>query len=199
MDAIVLRFLPALVFFGYFAHRAFYFRKVRHGSGSVAQQPREPAAALGLALAILTLAANIVYAAAPDRIRWASLPLPAWLRWTGLALALVAFALLEWCHAALGQNWSGRVQVLKEHELVVRGPYRWVRHPMYTAGLTASVSALLLSANWLVGGSWLAMHGVQFAGRIPLEERLMVQQFGDAYVRYKRTTGRLLPRLVHRA
>jgi len=198
MDAIVLRFLPALVLVSYFAHRAFYFRKVRHASGSVAQQPTEPAAALGLVLAILTLLANIVYVAAPESIRWAAWPIPEWLRWAGLALALAAFALLEWCHAALGQNWSGRVQVLKEHELVVGGPYRWVRHPMYTAGLTASVSALLLSANWLVGGSWLAMHGVQFAGRIPLEERLMVQQFGDTYRAYMLRTGRLFPRLLHR-
>jgi protein-S-isoprenylcysteine O-methyltransferase Ste14 len=198
MNTVALRFLPALLLVSYFAHRAHYFRKVRHASDSVALQPTEPAAALGLALAILTLVANIVYVALPERIRWASLPLPAWLRWAGLALALAAFALLEWCHATLGRNWSGRVQVLKEHELVVGGPYRWVRHPMYTAGLMASVSALLLSANWLVGGSWLAMHICQFAGRIPLEERLMVEQFGDAYRQYMRTTGRLLPRILPR-
>jgi protein-S-isoprenylcysteine O-methyltransferase Ste14 len=69
---------------------------------------------------------------------------------------------------------------------------------MYTAGLLASASVLLLSANWLVGGSWLALHGVQFAGRIPLEEDQMVQRFGEAYRQYMRTTGRLLPRLGHR-
>jgi len=199
MDAVALRFLPALVLVSYFAHRAYYFRKVRHASGSIAQQPAEPAAALGLLLAILTLLANIVYVALPERVRWASWPLPAWLRWAGLVPAFAAFALLEWCHATLGRNWSGRVQVLKEHELVVGGPYRWVRHPMYTAGLMASASALLLSANWLVGGSWLALHGCQFAGRIPLEERLMVQQFGDTYRQYMRRTGRLLPRTLRRA
>jgi protein-S-isoprenylcysteine O-methyltransferase Ste14 len=198
MDTVALRFLPALVLVSYFAHRAYYFRKVRHASGTVAEQPPEPAAALGLLLAVLTLVANTVYVVAPERIRWASWPLPAWLRWAGLVLACAAFALLEWCHATLGRNWSGRVQLLNEHALVVGGPYRWVRHPMYTAGLLASASALLLSANWLVGGSWLALHVCQFAGRIPLEERLMVQQFGDTYRQYMRTTGRLLPRLGHR-
>lgn len=90
------------------------------------------------------------------------------------------------------------MQVFKAHELVVHGPYHWVRHPMYTSGLLASGAALLLSANWLLGGCWLVMHGWQFALRIPLEEKLMAEQFGDAYRQYARATGRLIPRLRHR-
>ena len=196
MDTVALRFVPALVLVSYFADRAYYFRKVRHASGSVAQQPPEPAGPI--LLLPLSAVAVALYAVAPQLLRWASLPLPDALRWTGLGLAVAAFALLQWAQSALGRNWSLRVQVLERHELVVDGPYRWVRHPMYTAGLLASLSVLLLSANWLVGGSWLLMHGWQFALRIPLEERLMVQQFGDTYRQYMRTTGRLLPRLGHR-
>jgi protein-S-isoprenylcysteine O-methyltransferase Ste14 len=126
------------------------------------------------------------------------LPLPVWLRWTGLGLAFAGFALLEWSQSALGRNWSARVQLLKDHELVVSGPYRWVRHPMYAAGLLANASVLLLSANWLVGGGWLVLYGWQFAARIPLEEDLMVHRFGEAYRQYMRRTGRLLPRVLHR-
>jgi len=185
---------PAPFYLGYFAHRAYYFRKVPHASGSVVQQPPEPAAGLALFLAVLTPVANILYVAAPERLRWASWPLPAWLRWAGLGFAIGSFALLEWCHATLGRNWSLRVQLLKDHDLVVGGPYRRVRRPMYTTGLLANASVLLLSANWLVGGSWLALHICQFAVRIPLEESLMLQRFGDAYRHYMRTTGRLLPR-----
>ena len=188
------RFLTPLVFFGYFAHRFYYVRKVRHASGSVARQPRE--AAGPVLLLPLSAVAVAVYAALPRLLDWASLRLPEALRWTGLVLALAAFALLEWAQSALGRNWSLRVQVLEEHELVVHGPYRWIRHPMYTAGLLASTSVLLLSAKWLVGGIWLLMHGWQFALRIPLEEKLMTEQFGDAYREYARTTGRLIPRLL---
>ena len=198
MDGVALRFLPALILVGYFAHRAMYFRRVPHPVESVAQQPAEPGAWLGAILAVLTLVVNTVYVVAPERVRWASWPLPTWVRWSGLLLTMAAFGLLEWCHATLGRNWSGRVQVLKDHALVISGPYRWVRHPMYTAGLLTNVSVLLVSANWLVGGSWLAMHACQFAGRIPLEEKLMTEQFGDTYRRYMRTTGRLVPRLLHR-
>ena len=139
-----------------------------------------------------------VYAVAPRPLAWASLPLPGALRWSGLGLAFAAFALLQWAQSALGRSWSLRVQLLREHELVVRGPYRRVRHPMYAAGLLASVSVLLLSANWLAGGSWLVTCAWQFALRMPLEERLLTERFGDAYRRYARTTGRLIPRILRR-
>ncbi len=193
MDGAAFRLLVPLVFFGYFAHRFFYLRKVRHASGSAVRQP--PEAAGPILLLFFSAALIVVYAIAPQWEHWASLPLPAALRWSALALAVAAFALLEWAQRALGRNWSLRVQLLEAHQLVTHGPYRWVRHPMYTAGLLASVSVLLLSANWLVGGSWLVMHGWQFALRIPLEEALMTEQFGDAYRHYVRTTGRLLPRV----
>jgi len=197
VNGAAFRVLVPLVFFGYFAHRVYYVRKVRHGSESVVRQP--PEAAGPIVLLFLTAALIVLYAVAPQWLGWASAPLPDVLRWTGLGVAVAAFALLEWAQSALGRNWSLRVQVLESHELVVSGPYRWVRHPMYTAGLLASASVLLLSANWLVGGSWLVMHGWQFALRIPLEEDLMTQQFGDPYRQYVRTTGRLVPRIRRRA
>ena len=199
MDGVAFRCLVALIFVAYIAHRIYYVRKVPHASDSVVKQPREPGAAVNLLLMLSTVVALALYVVAPRRVGWASFSLPGPIRWGGFGLTVAAFALLEWSQSVLGRNWSIRVQLLKEHALVVHGPYRWVRHPMYTAGLLTNVSVLLLSANWLVGGSWLLMHGWQFAGRIPLEERLMAQQFGDAYRQYMRTAGRLLPRILHRA
>jgi protein-S-isoprenylcysteine O-methyltransferase Ste14 len=196
MDGMAFRILVPLVFVSYYAHRFYFVGRVRHPPGSVLRQPPEPGAPIvGVLLLAVVVTSTAVYGFAPARMRWASLPMPEWIRWTGLGLACVAFALLGWAQSVLGRNWSIRVQVLKEHELVVTGPYRWVRHPMYSAGLLTNLSVLLLSANWLVGGSWLAMHVWQFAGRIPLEEDLMVQQIGDAYREYMRTTGRLVPRI----
>ena len=199
MDGLAFRCLVALIFVAYVTHRIYYVRKVPHASDSVVKQPPEPGAAINLLLMLTTVVVLALYVVAPRRVSWASFSLPGPIRWAGLGLTVAAFALLEWSQSALGRNWSIRVQLLKEHELVVRGPYRWVRHPMYTAGLLINVSVLLLSANWLVGGSWLLMHTWQFAVRIPLEEDLMVQRFGEAYRQYMRTTGRLLPRILHRA
>lgn len=197
MDGVAFRCLVALIFVAYMGHRIYYVRRVPHASESVVKQEPEPGGAIMLLLLFATVVILALYVIAPRRVNWASFSLPAPIRWAGLGLTLTAFALLEWSQSALGRNWSLRVQLLKEHELVVRGPYRWVRHPMYTAGLLTNVSVLLLSANWLVGGSWLLMHGWQFARRIPLEESLMVQQFGASYREYMLTTGRLLPR-IHR-
>lgn len=196
MSDAAFRFLTALVFFGFFAHRFYYASKVRHDSGSVVHRAPEPVGPI--ILLFLTAAVMAWYAVAPGPLAWASLPFPAALRWTGLALAIAGFALLEWAQSALGKSWSLRAQVVTGHELVVRGPYHWVRHPMYTAALLVSLAALLISANWLVGGCWLVMHGWQFALKIPLEEGLMTQQFGDAYRQYSRTTGRLIPRILRR-
>jgi len=195
---MAFRLLVVLVIVSYIVHRAYYVRKVRHGSGTVAHQPPEPGLRFLLLLLAVALAGTTAYVARPEWMRWASMPLPGWLRWAGLVPAAAGFALLQWSQVALGRNWSGQVQLLTDHELVVSGPYRWVRHPMYTAGLLTHVSLPLLSANWFVGGIWLLLHGSNFAARIPLEERLMTSQFGDAYGRYKRTTGRLLPRVLHR-
>jgi len=197
MPTTALRLLTALVFFGYYAHRFYYVGKVRHAAGSVVRQPREPVGPV--LLLFLSAVVIAVYAIAPRLLGWASLPLPEALRWTGLPLAIAAFALLQWAQSALGRSWSLRVQLLQEHELVVRGPYGRVRHPMYAAGLLASVSVLLLSANGLAGGCWLVTCVWQFALRIPLEESLMTEQFGDAYREYTRTTGRFIPRILHRS
>jgi protein-S-isoprenylcysteine O-methyltransferase Ste14 len=194
---VAFRLLTAIVFFGYFAHRFYYAGRVRHASGTIVQRQPEPVGPI--VLLFLSAAIIVVFAAAPHFLAWAALPLPEAVRWTGLGVAFVAFALLEWAQSALGRNWSLRAQLLESHELVTVGPYRWVRHPMYSAGLLASVSVLLLSANWLVGGCWLLMHVWQFTLKIPLEEELMTQQFGDAYRQYARTTGRLIPRILHRA
>jgi protein-S-isoprenylcysteine O-methyltransferase Ste14 len=169
---------------------------VRHAAESVARRLPEPVGPI--LLLPLTAVVIAVYVVAPRLLAWASLPFPEALRWAGLALAAAAFALLQWAQSALGRNWSLRAQRLSGHELVVNGPYHWVRHPMYTAGLLATVSVLLLSANWLVGGIWLLMHAWQFALKIPLEEQLMTEEFGDAYRAYMRATGRLVPRILRR-
>ena len=199
MDRLALRLLVALVAFGFAAHRIFYLRKVHHPDSAVAQQPPEAGQTTKGLLLILGLVVTAVYIAQPAWLRWASLPLPEWLRWAALGLALPGFALLQRAQAALGRNWSVFVRLLADHQLVRDGPYRRVRHPMYAAALLIHAATLLLSANWFVGGLWLGTDAWQFATRIPMEEELMVRQFGDEYRAYMRTTGRLIPRILHRA
>jgi protein-S-isoprenylcysteine O-methyltransferase Ste14 len=80
--------------------------------------------------------------------------------------------------------------------LVTSGPYRRIRHPIYTAFLLILGAPLLLSANWLIGGAWLAMTILEVTTRIRIEEAMMLSRFGDQYRAYMATTGRLLPRVL---
>jgi len=65
---------------------------------------------------------------------------------------------------------------------------------MYTAFILLGLGFFFLSGNWLIGGTWLASTGLVVATRVPQEERMMVEQFGEDYEAYQARTGRFLPK-----
>ncbi len=76
------------------------------------------------------------------------------------------------------------------------GPYRYMRHPMYTALFLSMAAILLLTRSWLVGGVPLVGLCVIVLLRVEREERVMIGKFGDAYRDYMKRTGRFLPRVI---
>ncbi len=114
----------------------------------------------------------------------------------GIGTILLAAALwLFWrAHADLGANWSPSLQLRAEHELVTRGVYRRIRHPMYASQWLWSIAQPLLLQNWIAGWSSAALFLPLYLARVPQEERMMIEQFGDAYRAYTQQTGRILPR-----
>jgi protein-S-isoprenylcysteine O-methyltransferase Ste14 len=130
---------------------------------------------------------------APGKIAFARLTLPGWLRWFGFALGAVMVPWYVWVFRTLGRNVTDTVVTRKEHELVVSGPYRWVRHPLYAGLPPWGLSLGLLMGNWLL---WpLAAAGfVLLALRTPIEERFLAARFGEAYLDYMRRTPRYVPR-----
>ena len=98
-------------------------------------------------------------------------------------------------HADLGANWSITLEVLEKHRLVTRGVYRRVRHPMYTAIFLYSVGQALVVPNWIAGPSYLIALAILFTRRVGIEERMMLEQFGDDYAAYLTTTNRFIPGL----
>jgi protein-S-isoprenylcysteine O-methyltransferase Ste14 len=79
---------------------------------------------------------------------------------------------------------------------VTSGPYRWIRHPIYTAYLINYLSGGLLASNWVLTFVPLAFFGWMIINRIPREEEVMRQEFGQDYLDLERRTGRLLPRVL---
>jgi protein-S-isoprenylcysteine O-methyltransferase Ste14 len=124
----------------------------------------------------------------------AHVPLPAAVRWLGLAFAVLGVALLRATHDALGRNWSGKLEIAAGHQFIVVGPYRRVRHPMYTALFCIALAYSLLSSNWIVAGANILAVALMYFARVSDEEQMLIDQFGDEYRAYMLRTGRLLPR-----
>jgi protein-S-isoprenylcysteine O-methyltransferase Ste14 len=141
---------------------------------------------------LVFLVSLIVYLVNPARMAWSAIVLPAWVRWSGLGMIAMAGALLFWTLHSLGANLTDTVVTRKAHTLVVKGPYRWVRHPFYdTVGLLL-LAISLAAANWfllLIGTVVLAL----LILRTPREEDRLVARFGDQYRSYMANTNRFVP------
>jgi protein-S-isoprenylcysteine O-methyltransferase Ste14 len=195
METIFRILLPVLII-AFAVHRGYYVRK--HGREENTLKKREEGWISKIAgiLGLIGFISILVYAINPGWLSWASLPLPHWLRWAGVGIALLGFALLQWAQNTLGKNWSDTPRMIKEQSLITSGPYHFVRHPIYTAFVLILGSTLFVSANWLVGFAWLGMTLLELASRIRFEEGLMLEYFGDSYREYMKRTGRLLPKFT---
>jgi protein-S-isoprenylcysteine O-methyltransferase Ste14 len=135
----------------------------------------------------------VLYGINPPWLGVLSVPLPDWLRWTGVALGVVSFVLYAWSQATLGKAWSPHLQMREEHQLVTTGPYARIRHPIYLALIGFLTGIALVTANWFFI-ALLVVSLVVLALRIPKEEQMMIEDFGEEYKVYMQRTGRLFPK-----
>jgi protein-S-isoprenylcysteine O-methyltransferase Ste14 len=147
--------------------------------------------------ALPMLISAILYLINPRLMQWSSVPLSDSVRWSGAFLGAATIAFLFWTLRSLGTNLSDTVVTRQNHTLVTHGPYRWIRHPFYDCLLLLSVSLGLIAANWFITASGVYVF-TMLAVRMPIEERKLVERFGDSYRDYMQTTGRVLPRLIRR-
>jgi protein-S-isoprenylcysteine O-methyltransferase Ste14 len=115
-----------------------------------------------------------------------------WIAWLGFILTIAGLAFSIWARVMLGRNWSGVVQVKQDHELIVRGPYSLVRHPIYTGLLLAFFGTALAVGAWRALLA-LAIVALSFWRKLRLEERWMTEQFGDQYRQYMGRVKALVP------
>ncbi len=128
-------------------------------------------------------------------LAFADYQLPPLVPWVGTALMVVALWLFWRSHADLGQNWSVSLELRQGHQLVTRGVYQYIRHPMYAAIWLWAIAQGMLLANFLAGWLVLPAFAAMYFLRVSREEQMMCETFGDEYREYMRQTGRLLPRL----
>ena len=98
-------------------------------------------------------------------------------------------------HQDLKTNWSPVLEVFAGHVLVTHGIYRLIRHPMYASGWLMVAAQILLIQNWIAGPATLIVYIPFYIIRVPAEERLMLDAFGNAYRDYMDRTGAVIPGL----
>jgi protein-S-isoprenylcysteine O-methyltransferase Ste14 len=134
-----------------------------------------------------------IYILFPEMLVWATIPLPVALRIVGICLGFMALLWFLWIHRYLGSNLSVRLQIKDSQTLITGGPYRWIRHPMYTAFYSLHLATFLLTANWFIGVSWTVGLTIMIALRVRREEAMMINRFGEQYRLYMQQTGRFFP------
>jgi len=136
----------------------------------------------------------LLYLVNPDWMAWANLNVVVELRWIGVGLGFVSGLLFLWTLHSLDRNLTDTVVTRQGHTLVSTGPYKWVRHPFYTATALATPASSLAAANWffMVAGSAAFLLLVI---RTRKEEANLIATFGNDYRDYMQRTGRFLPRL----
>ena len=145
-------------------------------------------------LAIMAAAFWLLFAKNPGLgiLSWHVWPVLEPIQYAGLGLTFAGLAFTAWARASLGRNWSAIVTIRRDHRLVRTGPYRWVRHPIYS-GLLLAMLGTAICFGQLRGLVGLALGLAGFWMKARLEETFLIERFGAEYIQYKKDVKALIP------
>jgi protein-S-isoprenylcysteine O-methyltransferase Ste14 len=196
---IVFRTLLALAFIAMMVIRVYYQSRVLRDKREVKLREGSLSLVAGAMAALTSILFGSEYLFFPGFFSFAYvLRYPDWLRWLGALLLSAGIVLLGFSHHHLGKSFHSLVVWRENQVLVETGPYRWVRHPIYTAYLMNYVGGGLLAGNLILTLAPVTMYAILVAIRIGKEEGAMRETFGQAYTEYEDRTGRLCPRIRRR-
>jgi protein-S-isoprenylcysteine O-methyltransferase Ste14 len=114
--------------------------------------------------------------------------------WLGVAITVAGAGVAFWARWHLGTNWSGVVTLKEGHELIRTGPYRTIRHPIYT-GMLLALLGTALAVGEVRGLLAIALAWFSFYLKARREESFLAEEFGTAFAEHQRRTGMFLPKL----
>ena len=144
-------------------------------------------------LAIGGLVVPIIYSVS-NWLNFANYVLPLWAGWIGVLLTILAVIVFWRAHTDLSVNWSPSLEIREKHELITRGIYGYIRHPMYASQWLLAIGQPLLLQNWLAGWLNLVVFIFFYLLRVRAEEKMMLDTFGEQYQAYMQKVGRVFPK-----
>lgn len=196
MNENIFRILAAVILFTGVGISSYFRRKADRESGeSISRKvdgtPMMTVIRIGGLILWLT---PLVYLINPTWMAWSKLGLPDGVRWLGVALGILCVFGIYWLFSSIGSGISPTSATRKEHKLVTSGPYRWVRHPLYTVGSSLFLAFGMMADNWFIALLGILAF-IAMAIRTPKEEANLIEKFGDEYREYMKRTGRFFPKL----
>lgn len=178
------------------AIRVYYQSKVLRDKGKIEFKEGNVSLIAGSIAALTTIVFGTEYIFFPGYFSFAYvLRYPEWLRWLGGVVLAGGMTLLGVSHHHLGRSFHSLVVTKENQVLVETGPYRWIRHPIYTAYLMNYIGGGLLSSNLILTIVPATMYAILVAVRIGKEEEVLGERFGQEYIEYMERAGRLIPRI----
>jgi len=194
MNEYFFRIAAALVLFTSISISGYFRRKADRDTGEKISRKVDGTALMtaikigGLFLWLTPL----VYLINPNWMNWSKIGLPESIRWLGVGIGVLCIFGVYWLFSSIGSGITPTSATRKQHTLVTSGPYRWVRHPLYTVGSALFISFGMMADNWFIAALGILTF-ILMAIRTPKEEANLIEKFGDEYRVYMKRTGRFLP------
>ena len=196
MNENIFRILAALILFTGIGISSYYRRKADKDTGEKISRKVDGSVMMTIIKigGLILWLTPLVYLINPNWMNWSKIGLPESVRWLGVGIGILCVLGIYWLFSSIGSGISPTSATRQEHKLVTSGPYRWVRHPLYTVGSSLFIAFGMMADNWFIAAlGVLAFIGM--AIRTPKEEANLIEKFGDEYREYMKHTGRFFPKL----
>ena len=196
MNENIFRISAALILFTAIAISSYFRRKADKDTGEKISRKVDGTAMMTvIKLAGLVLwFSPLVYLVNPNWMAWSKLGLPDSVRWLGIGLGVLCVVLIYWLFSSIRSGITPTSATRTDHKLVTSGPYRWVRHPLYTVGSSLFISFGIMADSWFIATLGILAF-IAMAVRTPKEEDNLIEKFGNEYREYMNRTGRFLPKI----
>jgi protein-S-isoprenylcysteine O-methyltransferase Ste14 len=196
MNENIFRIVAAVILLTAMGISSYFRRKADQESGEKISRKVDGTAMMTMIRigGLILWLSPFIYLLNPHWMAWSKIGLPDSVRWLGVAFGMICVGLIYWLFSSIGTGITPTSATRRQHTLVTNGPYRWVRHPLYTVGSSLFVAFGMMADNWFIAALGILTF-LLMARRTPKEEENLIQKFGDEYREYMKRTGRFFPKL----